>query len=90
MNEKEAKHYENGQRVAYSSILKTCCISLGYHVPGAHKAVCIAEREEAIAKLREICEEFGDNEWESDLHLADIIEKHLYRHLTVAADIKSS
>jgi hypothetical protein len=40
-----------------------------------------AERKEAIAKLREVCEEFGDNDWEDSLHLADIIEKHLYLHL---------
>ena len=40
------------------------------------------ERRETIAMLRQVCEEFGDNEWPDNLHLADIIEKHLWRHLT--------
>lgn len=39
------------------------------------------ERDEAIRILRDVCEEFGDNDWDNDLHLADIIEKHLHRNL---------
>jgi predicted secreted protein len=39
------------------------------------------EREDAVKLLREICEEHGDNDWADDLHLADVLEKHLYRHL---------
>lgn len=39
------------------------------------------ERQEAIVILRSLCEEFGDNDWGDDLHLADIIDKHLRRHL---------
>ena len=37
----------------------------------------MVEREEAIQVLRRICNEYGDNEWEPTLHLADIIDKHL-------------
>lgn len=37
----------------------------------------IAEREDAIAALRSMCEDYGDNEWAETLSLADIIEKHL-------------
>lgn len=33
------------------------------------------------AKLRMLCAEFGDNDWDSGLHLADIIEKLLADHL---------
>jgi hypothetical protein len=36
-----------------------------------------AERVETIAKFREYCRTNGDNEWSDDLHMADIIEKHL-------------
>jgi predicted secreted protein len=41
----------------------------------------IIEREEAINTLRDLCREHGDNDWSDDLHLADIIDKHLGRHL---------
>lgn len=39
------------------------------------------ERNEAIATLRDVCEEYGDNDWPDDLNMSDIIEKHLRRHL---------
>jgi hypothetical protein len=31
--------------------------------------------------LRNLCRDFGDNDWDDDLHLADVVEKHLGRHL---------
>jgi len=40
-----------------------------------------SERQEVLLKLREICGVFGDNDWSDDLHFADVLEKHLYRHL---------
>ena len=40
-----------------------------------------AERLEAVAALRRICSEHGDNDWSDDLNLSDVIEKHLARHL---------
>jgi len=39
------------------------------------------EREETIKILRKLCTEFGDNEWADDLHLRDVIEKHLAKYL---------
>jgi hypothetical protein len=41
----------------------------------------IGEREQAVASLRDICRQFGDNDWPDDLHLADVLDKHLGRHL---------
>ena len=41
----------------------------------------VDERTEAVAALRRVCRSFGDDNWPSSLHLADIIEKHLERHL---------
>lgn len=55
--------------------------SLGGSTVLCNTAAHVAERQEAIAKLREVCAEHGDNDWPDDLHLADIIEKHLFRHL---------
>lgn len=31
--------------------------------------------------LRDICKEYGDNDWDDDLHIVDIVDKHLHRHL---------
>lgn len=39
------------------------------------------ERHEAIATLRRICADHGDNNWSDNLHLSDVIEKHLGDHL---------
>lgn len=39
------------------------------------------ERAETVAKLREICAEHGDNDWDDDLYLPDVLEKHLWNHL---------
>lgn len=37
------------------------------------------EREVAVAMLRIKCAAYDDNAWPDNLHLADIIEKHLAR-----------
>jgi hypothetical protein len=36
-------------------------------------------REDVGKMLRMACEEFGDNDWPDNLHLADVLEKHLLR-----------
>ena len=41
----------------------------------------LQEREIAIIVLRRLCAEHGDNDWPDELHLADVIEKHLANHL---------
>ena len=72
--------YMRGSKSAYRNIMLTC---LG-HLKADHEvrlARCIAERDEAITVLRQICKVHGDNDWEDELHLADIIDKHLGRHL---------
>jgi hypothetical protein len=73
--------YIEGKRRAYIDLLHLAAKGLGYEDPLAEAASLITEREEAIVILREVCEEHGDNDWSEDLHLADIIEKHLARHL---------
>ena len=40
-----------------------------------------AERKAITAQLRITCDDFGDNDWGEDLHLADVIDRHLVRHL---------
>lgn len=41
----------------------------------------IKERAETIIALRSICEDHGDNDWEDNLHLADVVHKHLGDYL---------
>jgi hypothetical protein len=73
--------YQAGSRRAWLGILGEALRNLGYE-PGALDAERLAlERSDAIAQLREICAEHGDNDWPDSLYLADIIEKHLARHL---------
>ncbi len=45
-------------------------------------ARAVQEREEAIQVLRRTCADFGDLDWKEDLHLSDIIDKHLVCHLS--------
>lgn len=73
--------YEEGSRMAWRSMLKTCCRELGYDDPEASKAAWIAEKEEIKSVLREVCTDFGDTDYTDNLHLVDVIEKHLHRHL---------
>lgn len=79
MTEQEEAAYMQGQRAVYSKILADAVAHLGHTDVSA--AQLIAEREEAIAILHDLCAEFGDNEWEPSLHLADIIDKHLGKYL---------
>lgn len=78
MSEQE---FINGERSTWRQILHFCLSGLGYQDPEAKHAQWILERESAIRELRDICKEFGDNDWGADLNLADIIDKHLGRHL---------
>lgn len=43
------------------------------------------ERGEIVALLRRVCAEHGDLEWEDDLHLVDVLDKHLFRHMEIDA-----
>ena len=76
------KAYEKGSRMAWLSMLGQCLIHLGVDDPEMQHAALIAERKLTILALRNVCAEFGDNEWEDNLHLADVVEKHLHRNLS--------
>lgn len=41
------------------------------------------ERSATVAILRQVCTSHGDNDWRDNLHLADVIEKHLWPTLEV-------
>ena len=73
--------YIEGSRRAHINMLMYCLQALGVDGPEVEKARWIVERQETVAKLRQICESHGDNDWEDNLNLADVIEKHLWKHL---------
>ena len=81
MSDKNEQHCERGSRAAWLRMLSLCLRELGIDDPEAGKARWVSEREQTVAILRMACDEHGDNEWEENLHLADVIEKHLIRHL---------
>lgn len=75
MNEQD---YLRGEQAAANGILKAV---MRYLPDDKGHLVLTAERVDTILKLREICETYGDNDWPDGLHLADILDKHLLRHL---------
>ena len=81
MTDSEEKAYIAGGRSAWRLMLQTALQHLGYDRAEATEKRWILEREEAISRLRDLCGKFGDNDWPNELHLADIIDKHLGRHL---------
>lgn len=81
MNEEQERHYIAGGRSAWRAVLRMALSHLGYDTAEATEKRWILEREEAVARLQELCRDFGDNDWKEDLHLADIIDKHLGKHL---------
>lgn len=79
MDKKEELAYNAGTRMAWTRMLQTAFKELGHDAPDSTSL--LIEREQAIAALRSLCADFGDNDWPDDLHLADVIEKHLGKHL---------
>jgi len=78
------RQWSRGNRAAWASMLQTSlghlCINDGED-PSVRVARLELERERAVAALRMACDDFGDNDWETDLCLADVIDKHLVSHL---------
>jgi hypothetical protein len=72
--------YENGVHDAFLTILR----AILPHLPKgeeATKAELLAERQETIRALRNVCAYFGDNSWPDNLYIPDIIDKYLYTPL---------
>lgn len=68
-----------GNRAAWHRIMSLAAGELSG--PEKKLAAALAELEATRVALRAVCEEQGDNEWDDDLHLADVVEKHLGRYL---------
>ncbi len=77
--------FATGARVAWRRVLEKAIVEMcGYGGLG-DPLVTIAklqnELEEVRASLREVCRDHGDNDWDDDLNLSDVIEKHLAPYL---------
>lgn len=70
-----------GTRQAWNTMLRLCLTGAGVTDTQAQVIMQASERADALKVLRQICAEHGDNEWEDSLSLADILDKHLFRHL---------
>lgn len=70
-----------GNRAAWTALLRQALHELGYEDTEATRAKWVLEREAAVAALRRVCDDWGDNDWTDNLYLADVIEKHLARQL---------
>jgi FtsZ-binding cell division protein ZapB len=72
--------YLDGSRAAWEQVLGLAIQRLGGDPEAG--ASLLAERTAAVAALRSLCEDMGaSNDWPPTLHLADVIDKHLGRHL---------
>lgn len=70
--------YTQGNNAAWQQILAEAIRHLG---PNGSQEGWRLERASAVAALRTLCDEVGDNDWPDALHLGDVIEKHLAKHL---------
>lgn len=80
IEEIKEQSWVNGERSALKNQLGQALKGLMYDKEFTREKL-IKEREEIIAALRDICNDFGDNDWDEELYLPDVIEKHLARHL---------
>lgn len=80
MTEQEETAFEQGIRAGLLRTLRNTLSQLGYSDDLTVERMLL-EREEAVMQLRDVCRYYGDNDWEPNLHLGDVIDKHLHSHL---------
>lgn len=71
--------YADGSRAVYHELLRLALAGLGYENVDREQALLLLDQTRTA--LRNVCAEFGDTDYPDDLHPADVIEKHLARHL---------
>lgn len=79
MNEREEEAYSRGSNMAWRMMLGECLRQLG--VEGMERERAIAILVDVRLRLRDLCAEFGDNDWPDNLHPCDVIDKHLRPYL---------
>ena len=80
MPEHSEASYMQGSLRAWSTMLAAECLRhLGDREQDQHG--WRTERADIVIALRALCEQHGDNDWPDDLHLGDVIDKHLACYL---------
>lgn len=78
-DDRDERNYTKGRRAAATGMLRHVLRDLD--TEDADKARLVLRLEETRAQLRRLCERLGCNDWEDDLSLADVVDKHLGRRL---------
>ena len=73
--------YDAGKRQVWTQLLWLAATNLDLDIDKRTLVRLAKERDEAVTALRRICATHGGLDWPADLHLADILEKHLERYL---------
>lgn len=83
MKPDEESAYERGYAQAMRSVMADASRALGREVDAPQDAALLAEIHDARNALRDLCREHGlSNDWGDDLHLCDVVEKHVGRSLS--------
>ncbi len=77
----EEQAFLRGRRAAWVMMLDECLKRLGYDSPETKQVAWVSQREEIVAQLRDVCRDFGDNDWNDGDHLGDVIANNLGKHL---------
>lgn len=85
IDEAHESGYTAGSRAAWQSLLLQALGHLSNHDTSEQPLAVIARQalqlEQVRASLRSVCRDHGDNDWDDDLDLSDVIEKHLAAYL---------
>lgn len=79
--ERDERNWSQGYKTALVGLLQELIHRIGIKEPEVAHLKWVDERQRTVNALRSICEDYGDNDWDDNLFLADVIEKHLHRHL---------
>jgi hypothetical protein len=74
--------YMQGEQALARRIMGECLTVLGTEGNAERWRL---ERSSVVSLLRSVCAEHGDNDWPDNLHLRDVLEKHLFNHLDIEA-----
>lgn len=75
-DERHERGYIEGRRRTLLNQLREAVSGLvGLGLPVPPVATLTAERQEAVARLRGLCADHGDNDWDDEDHLADVVDR---------------
>ncbi len=73
----DERSYQQGSQGVWQQLLSLALQNLSGTGEHLSRTEMMQERTMVVQTLRSICEEYGDNDWDDDLHLTDVLNKHL-------------